>query len=725
MGSMGLENSDVSILLVDDDDVDAKAIERALRKQGTRHRLVRAHDGVEALEILRASQIHRPYLILLDLNMPRMGGLEMLTALRQDPKLSDSVVFVLTTSASRSDVDAAYRNHIAGYIHKQEVSGGYMDLVKLLDDYWHVVMLAHKDEFSATTPMRLLIIDDDELDREAAIRALRSSTQEMEIVEAATAAQGLQYFAQNHFDAVLLDYRLPDQDGLEVLCRLHENRNHSCAIVMLSGIDDEALAARCLEAGAQDFLLKQELHARHLMRAVLHAKQRTEADSRLRESHDRLRTLAEKDTLTGLANRNVFEENLFRAIPRALRYGSALALVLLDLDNFKLINDAYGHDVGDQLLIEVAKRLQTTIRDGDIVCRLGGDEFAVLAHEFDNDGSIQTLAQRLLSILAAPISIGRLEVRATASIGIATYPASATNSEDLLKCADLAMYRSKREGRNQVHFYSSELQDQMQRRVLLEQQLRQALEHSEFRVFYQPQINAVSGRIDGVEALIRWQHPQRGLLAPFDFLDVAEETGLIVPMGTWVLQEACRQLERWHTQTGNKDLRMAVNLSAQQLRTFDLIGLVRSVLSDFAVPPHCLELEITEGMLIADIDHSVALFKQIGDLGVSISVDDFGTGYSSPTYLKMLPISTIKIDRSFLNGVPANPKDCRLLKALISMGKSLDMQVVVEGMETEEQKNACVEYGVDTLQGFYFSRPVPADEISVKILLQAETSRNP
>ncbi|GEM_PF-456108 len=720
MVSTRLEKNDVSILLVDDDDIDAKAIERALRQHSAGHTLVRAHDGVEALELLRARQIPLPYLILLDLNMPRMGGLEMLAALRQDPKLSDSVVFVLTTSSSKSDVDAAYRNHIAGYIHKQELSGGYMDLVKLLDDYWQVVMLAHKGELATAVPMRLLIIDDDELDRQAAIRALRSSTQEMEIIEAATAAQGLQYFASNHFDAVLLDYRLPDQDGLEVLCRLHENRDHSCAIVMLSGIDDEALATRCLEAGAQDFLLKQELHARHLMRAVLHAKQRSEADSRLRESHDRLRTLAEKDTLTGLSNRNVFEENLFRAIPRALRYGSALALVLLDLDNFKLVNDAYGHDVGDQMLMEVAKRLQKTIRDGDIVCRLGGDEFAVLAHEFDNDGSIQTLAQRLLEILATPIRIGKLEMRATASIGIATYPASATNSEDLLKCADLAMYRSKREGRNQVHFYSSELQDQMQRRVLLEQQLRQALERAEFRVFYQPQITANTGAMDGLEALVRWQHPQRGLLTPFEFLDVAEETGLIVPMGIWVLGEACRQLALWHRQTGDTQLRIAVNLSAQQLRTFELVGHVQKVLADSGIPPHCLELEITESMLISDIDHSIALFKQISDLNVRVSVDDFGTGYSSPTYLKMLPISTLKIDRSFLKGVPNNPKDSRLLKAMVSMAKSLDMQVVVEGMETEEQKNACVEYGVDILQGFYFSRPVSAEEIGAKILSRTE-----
>lgn len=565
----------------------------------------------------------------------------------------------------------------------------------------------------ADEKMHLLVVDDDEVDRIAIIRALRQWHCPLAIVEAATADDALVRFAAQPFDAVLLDYRLPDMDGLEVLRRMNSRRMGSTAILMLTGMDDDDLATQCIEAGAQDFLLKQEISPRRLMRAVIHARMRHRIETALIESHERLRELAEQDPLTGLSNRYSFDQSLRAAIPRTRRYGLNLALLLLDLDNFKLINDSHGHDVGDQTLRIVAQRLNGVTRDGDILCRLGGDEFAVLAFQIGNDDTIHQLAERLLAAAARPVEIGGAVLPVTVSIGIALCPDNTTDADELFKCADLAMYRAKRGGRNQAHYFSEDLQRQVMRRVQTERDLRHALERGEFEVFYQPQVNAETGAFCGAEALVRWHHPERGLLAPGEFLDIAEDTGLIEPIGAWVLETACADVVSGAF--GDLPRHIAVNLSAQQLRDPGLAGKVRALLDALAAGGATLELEITESVPIADIAQSQSVLEEIAALGVEIAIDDFGTGYSSLSYLKQLPIDTLKVDKSFLAQVPEGERDTRLLRALIQMARSMGFRVVVEGVETEAQARLCREHGADAMQGYHYARPMPRQALQAAL----------
>ena len=571
------------------------------------------------------------------------------------------------------------------------------------------------DDLQVRESLRVLVVDDDEVDRMSVIRALRHWPSPLEVVEVASGEEALMRFSGNAFDAVLLDYRLPDMDGLEVLRRMNSHLLGTTAILMLTGMDDDVLATRCIEAGAQDFLLKQELSPRHLLRAVTHARMRHRIEIALMESHERLRTLAEQDPLTGLANRYFFDQSLRAAIPRTRRYGLSLALLLLDLDNFKLINDSHGHDMGDGLLKQVAARLRAATREGDILCRLGGDEFAVLAFQFRGDNSVHLLAQRLAHALADPFVVDGATLTTTVSIGIALCPDNAEKSDELFKCADLAMYRAKRDGRNQTHYFSEDLHRQVMRRVQTEQDLRLALAEGEFELYYQPQYRAGTHLIRGAEALIRWNHPVRGILMPGDFLDVAEDSGLIEEIGAWVLSTAAGHIAQGLVAGDAEDFHISVNVSARQLRSGDFVEGVRSVLSRPGVSPRNLELEITESVLIEDLETSMAVLQRIADLGVEIVIDDFGTGYSSFTYLKQLPISTLKVDKSFLQGVPAGEKDSRLLKALIQMARNMDFLVVVEGVETAEQADACCRFGADVLQGFFYARPMPLERFRDEI----------
>lgn len=570
------------------------------------------------------------------------------------------------------------------------------------------------DDGYSSQPLRLLLVDDDAVDRIAVTRALRQSQRPLTIEESSTGEDALAAFAQGEFDAVLLDYRLPDMDGLEVLRRMNAGVHGSTAIVMLTGMDNDELATQCIEAGAQDFLLKQDLTPRHLIRAVTHARMRHRIEMALLESHERLRELAEQDPLTGLANRYFFDQALRAAIPRSLRYGLKLTLLLLDLDNFKFVNDSHGHDVGDQMLRVVADRLVRITREGDILCRLGGDEFAIIAFQREDESEgVQTLAQRLLADLASPVVVEGLSLPTSVSIGIALCPDNSENADELFKCADLAMYRAKRDGRNQAHYFSEELQRQVMRRVQTEHDLRAAITSGGFELFYQPQVDAATGAVCAAEALIRWRHPARGLLGPGAFLDVAEDTGLIEPIGDWVIATACADVAAGRL---GRVPRVAVNLSAQQLRAPGVVDRIADCLALSHLAPSQLEVEITESVLISDFEVALRVLEGIRALGVTIAIDDFGTGYSSLAYLKRLPIDALKVDKSFLNQVPEGEKDKRLLRALIQMSRAMGFRVVVEGVETRAQAEVCRDFGADTLQGFHFSRPMPWSELSPVLL---------
>jgi diguanylate cyclase len=566
--------------------------------------------------------------------------------------------------------------------------------------------------------LSLLLIDDDELDRLAITRTLRKSSVSCDVAYAETAAMGLQMALGTKFDAILLDYRLPDENGLEVLRTLRGGAYEGVAVVMLSRYENESLAEECLEAGAQDFLLKEEVNSRHLTRVVMQARQRFQIEERLRYSLEQVRSMSEHDVLTGLMNRRGFERSLEGQLARARRRDGRLAILLLDLDDFKSVNDTMGHDAGDQLLIEVARRLTNIARDGDLLCRLGGDEFVVMMTNFDHDEQAIVLADRINANLREPIYVGSAEQTITASIGIAVLGNTTDNAADLLKYADLAMYQAKLEGRNKSRFYSVSLQEAVQFRSIIKNDLQRALEKDELHIYYQPQIRSADGSLHGMEALLRWHHPRLGVLAPGVFLPIAEETGLIVDIGAWVLQEGCRQLSAWRARYAPElaDLRLAINLSAVQIKQDQLEHTVMSALADNALPANCLELEITESMLIEVNSSTVEMLSNISAQGVAMSLDDFGTGYSSLDHLKLFPIGILKIDKSFVSAVGEGGKSERLFLAIIAFAKALNMHIVVEGVETQEQAEYCIAHQCDLLQGYFYSKPIPAVEFEAAFL---------
>jgi len=562
--------------------------------------------------------------------------------------------------------------------------------------------------------MRLLLVDDDELDRMAVVRVLQSPKLIKDIVHASTAVSALKLFDEGTFDVVLLDYRLPDMECLDVLNKLTRHANKHAAVVILTGmVNDEAIERDCIIAGAQDFLLKQELSQRHLTKALVHAQARHALNQQLMETYARLKYLAENDPMTGLSNRHYFEDHLRTAISRAERFDSKVGLLFLDIDNFKLINDSLGHDTGDQILQQVANRLLGVIREGDIVCRLGGDEFAIIAHDIETETSLATLAQRIIDSLGIPIMLAHTEHFISCSIGISTYPNCAQNAEDMLKHADLAMYHVKRMGRNGFHFFTEALQEIVMNKIVLEQQLRSGALQSQLLQYYQPVINAKNFNVCGAEMLVRWNHPLRGILPPSEFLGDIEELGFLSAIDVVNLDLACKQLAEWRSSgLVNDSFVLAVNASEQLIKEDNFQGIIKSDLDKANLLGCNLSIEVTEGVLVSDFDKTSTILNLIKGYGVKVAIDDFGTGYSSMAYLKWLPASILKVDRSFVQNVPDSVADCRVLKAIIVMAKGLDFEVIVEGVETIEQARLCCEYGADMFQGYLFSKPLPPEEFA-------------
>ncbi|KMW46486.1 EAL domain-containing protein [Ralstonia insidiosa] len=434
----------------------------------------------------------------------------------------------------------------------------------------------------------------------------------------------------------------------------------------------------------------------------------------LAEANQELAYLALHDNLTKLSNRLLLEDRLNQAIRTADREKRHFALMFMDLDGFKAINDVYGHHVGDLLLIDVAQRIVARVRQQDTVARVGGDEFVVLAY-VDDPQDAGTLADALLEVVREPFIAGGHELRVSTSIGISMYPGDGGNQHDLLTNADAAMYHAKGLGRNAYCFFEPSMNANVHKQLQLVQDLRLAIERNELVLHYQPKFHAPNGPILGVEALVRWQHPVRGLVSADEFIPLAEKTGLIVPLGAWVLNEACRQMAQWHSE-GHTTWSVAVNLSALQFAHAALIDTVRDVLARHALDPHCLMLEITESTAMRDADASLQILQQLDAMGVRISIDDFGTGYSSLLYLKRLPASELKIDRGFVRDLAHDTEDAAIVSAIVALGQTLNLRIVAEGVETAEQQAFLTRLGCDSLQGYLLGRPMAAESLSATTL---------
>jgi diguanylate cyclase (GGDEF)-like protein len=439
-----------------------------------------------------------------------------------------------------------------------------------------------------------------------------------------------------------------------------------------------------------------------------HNRQLEKANEQLEEVNAQLQHVATHDSLTGLPNRLLLADRLNQAIAQAQRHQHLFAVFIVDLDRFKAINDSLGHLAGDAMLKEVARRLAAALRQADTLARMGGDEFVLILNEITRPEDIETIAAKVLAHITQPMKLSDLELHASASIGISIYPSDGGNPETLLQHADAAMYQAKKGGRNAYRLFTPEMNAFARERLELENGLRRALLHREFILHYQPKVDVRTGSIDSAEALIRWQHPTRGLIAPMDFIPLAEETGLIIPIGEWVLNEACRQAQSWRA-SGLRPLRVAVNLSAQQFRQKKLVDIVSAALRTAGLEPRYLELELTESTVMHDAEQSIEILRELSALGVRISVDDFGTGYSSLSYLRRLPLDKLKIDRTFIRELATSRDDAAIVRAIVSLAHNLRIKVIAEGVETPDQLVYLREAGCDQYQGYHYSAPVPND----------------
>jgi diguanylate cyclase (GGDEF)-like protein len=512
-------------------------------------------------------------------------------------------------------------------------------------------------------------------------------------------SRGIELLAQNKTDLVLLDLSLPDSHGIDTFAKVYAH-SPKVPIIVLSGNDDRQLALYAVKSGAQDYLVKGKIDSALLLKAMQYSIER-------KRYQEELERQANYDALTGLPNRHLFHDRLRQAV-FAQRSAKSIAVVFIDLDHFKVINDSLGHNFGDEVLRHVGERLQSAVRDGDTVARLGGDEFVLILSDQTREDVIFRTMRRLIGKVSDPIVIGDRELNITCSAGISLYPQDGPDVQTLLKNADAAMYRAKSQGRNTFQFFTAEMNELANERLSMEQSLRRAIERDELLLHYQPRVNLHTGEVAGVEALLRWMHPTRGLTYPDRFIPLAEETGLIVPIGEWVLRTACEQGKAWRRKGFHPVI--SVNLSARQLWGGGLVRLVGDVLAASGMAEH-LELELTESMVMHDAENVISTMQGLKAMGVRLSVDDFGTGYSSLSYLKRLPLTALKIDGSFVRDITSGgPDEGLIAKAIISLGHSLHLKVIAEGVETEAHRQFLRDHDCDEIQGYLVSRPVAAVE---------------
>jgi diguanylate cyclase (GGDEF)-like protein len=570
--------------------------------------------------------------------------------------------------------------------------------------------------------MKILLVDDDQLDRALVIRALQKSDLSAQISEAVTVDQGLEMYATNAYDIVLLDYQLPQRNGIEMIVELrNESKDNSIAIVMMSSSEDEDLSLACIRAGAQDFLLKSEISSARLKRVLLQASTRFELEQKLYQTYQKVKLLAETDALTGLSNRHYFDESLKQVLAINYRCEQQTALLLFDLDNFKVVNDSFGHDVGDLLLKKVVARIKACLRGNETFARLGGDEFSIMLNNITSSDQAGQVARRIVTVLHKPFEIASAFIKTTLSVGIAICPENGRTSEVLFKHADIAMYRAKNNGRNQICFFEEEMQKKFYLRVKTEAELRLAIDKKQLILYYQPVINPENSQVLGFEALVRWQVGDV-LRMPGQFIEVAEDTRQIIPIGAWVMEEAISTLAQWNKKY-NRSLTMAINVSAHQLSDVNLVKNLSDRLAQYHVPAELIDIEITETALFKDTAETRNTLIGLSKLNCRLSLDDFGTGYSSISHLRNYPISVVKIDKSLIPLDENDVKKIALMEGLVSMASILGLEVVAEGIETQYQVSLCIMFRIQHVQGYYYSKPKNYKDIEEQYLSDAVTKK--
>jgi len=552
----------------------------------------------------------------------------------------------------------------------------------------------------------VLIADDD-----PSIRLVLRHTMEQsgyQVIEVANGLEAVQVVIRQNPDLIIMDAVMPEMDGFRATEEIKKILEcQSTPILMATSLDDDQSIARAFEVGASDYITKP------FNWSVL--KRRAARMLSAANAEREIRHLAYHDVLTGLPNRMLFMDRIDQAISRAQRENSKFALLFLDIDHFKVINDSMGHDAGDKLLNIVSQRLSEVLRKTDTIARLGGDEFTIIIEALDREKYVSSVARNILRSLEKPVKIDGKGVHIGGSIGVALYPQDGQNFGTLLKNADTAMYRAKELGRQTFQFYEREMSQKAMQRLDLENQIRSALKNKEFVVYYQPKVNLQTGQCQGMEALVRWQHPQRGLIAPLEFIPLAEETGLIIELDEWVMATACDQFKAWKAADYPIN-NLSVNVSARHFREGDLLGYCKKILDTFKFSAGHIEIELTESALVDNYNNAKEVLDEIHDMGVHIALDDFGTGYASMSYLKEFPFDTVKLDRSFIYGLPDDRESSAIVKAMIQLADALNLNIVAEGIETDQQKSFLSDQGCAFGQGYLWSKPISAEDFEEKYL---------
>jgi diguanylate cyclase (GGDEF)-like protein/PAS domain S-box-containing protein len=689
-----------SILIIDDLADNLRLLRRMLASRG--HLVHPVTSGVAALRLLES---RTPDLVLLDIVMPEMNGFEVCRRIKEDRRLHDIPVIFLSGIEGVSDKVKGFQ------------AGGV--------DY--IVKPFQREEVIARIETHLLLhdlqkrleqrVEQRTAELAAAYSALHQSEERFRSLYHDTPSTYLMVIPDgvvrliNRFGQTQLGYEASEVIGLPVLQLLPDDDRDKAATQLSQCTASPGQVfyweLRMIRKDGALIWMKATARAVYDQEGAMAVLMVCEDITERRIAEERIHYLAHHDSLTGLPNRVLMKDRLEQSIAQARRADQPVAILFLDLDGFKHINDSLNHHIGDRLLCAVANRLQDCLRKGDSIARVGGDEFVLVLPAPTDSQAAAHVARKILDALDDDFAIAGHKLHISASIGISLFPTDGTDTESMQRAADTAMYYAKARGRGTFQFFTPALNAAAQNRLTVETQLRQALAEGQFELYYQPQVNIETGQVFSAEALLRWRQPGKDPTMCCEFITVAEDSGLILPIGLWALREACLQLRRWHME-GYTDMHIAVNLSARQFYQPRLYDTVMEVLRDTGLPPSALELEITESVFVQQNDENLALLHQLSAAGVQLSLDDFGTGYSSLSYLQRFPFHALKIDRAFVNGIDRNANQTALVAAIIAMAQSLHLRVIAEGVENLEQASFLKNHGCLVAQGYYYGKPVPA-----------------
>lgn len=674
------EEAEQVIYLVEDDEDLATELKRQLELY---RYSVETFGSLEAFR--QAFQEKEPAIVIMDIELPDGKGTDFLQEMGRERGASLNTIFITVHDDIHNRLNAIR-------------AGGETFLHKPLDVPQMVERLGSYLKNEDSEPFRVLIVDDSLSLSSHYAMLLREADMETAVVNDPLKTFGA--LADFLPDLVLMDLYMPECSGQELAQLIRQREAYvSIPIVFLSSETDPESQLKAMNLGGDDFLNKS-MESAHLVEAVKHRAKRSR----------QIRSFLTRDELTGLPNRNALKDRLRQAIRQTQRGETKMGFAIIDLDLFKKVNDSLGHLFGDKVLQEAARRIKSALRPGDTVCRLGGDEFAVIFLGVTSNKDAGYAASRIEDALSQTIAIDRHTVHMSASVGLTIFPDDTLDIDTLIKNADLALNAAKSSGRGTHRFFMRAMGSIADRRLSLENDMRTGLERGDFVLHYQPKIELPDRKVTGMESLVRWEHPEKGMISPGEFIPLAEETGLIIPLGELILRQACQDAKAWLDE--GYDLRVAVNLSSRQFQHPDLVGLVESILNESGLPSGNLELEITESMVMGNMEQVIDLLQAFRDRGIHISVDDFGTGYSSLSYLKRFPIHALKIDQSFIREMHQDEDDSSIVKAIISMGRNLRLNIIAEGVEQIEHLEMLEVLGCHVIQGYFFSKPLPKEAFS-------------